>query len=151
MGVDTEYVITRQVPVQRRRRGRLGRQLHAVRAQRCARRLRERACALLPVPPRHNWLSLSNGYTVIRSARISLIFVYGFRTIKFFIMISNLLQMVSRIKPVTRRVPGLPIRDNARGCNNRAQMCAQLSAIDVTANTVFERLYLVLEMRKIAY
>jgi len=42
------------------------------------------------------------------------------------------------------RVPGLPIRDCARGCNNRAQMCAQLSPIDVTAKTFFERLYLVL-------
>jgi len=45
VGVDTEYVITRQVPVQRRRRGRLRRQMHAVRARRRARRLRERACA----------------------------------------------------------------------------------------------------------
>jgi len=48
------------------------------------------------------------------------------------------------------RVPGLPIRDCARGCNNRAQMCAQLSAIDVTARTFFERLYLVLGLCKIA-
>jgi len=39
------------------------------------------------------------------------------------------------------RVPGLPIRDCARGCNNRAQMCAQLCATDVTARTFFERLY----------
>ena len=75
VGVDTDHAITRQVPVQRRRRGRLRRQLHAVRARRCAKQLRERACALLPVPPRHDWLSLSNGYTAIscRSARISLI------------------------------------------------------------------------------
>jgi len=57
--------------------------------------------------------------------------------------------MVSRIKPVTRRVPGLPIRDCARGCNNHAHMCAQLSAIDVTAKIFFERLYLVLGMHKI--
>jgi len=48
------------------------------------------------------------------------------------------------------RVPGLSIRDCARGCNNRAQMCPQLSAIDVTAKTFFERLCLVLGLRKIA-
>jgi len=47
-------------------------------------------------------------------------------------------------KTVPTRVPGLPVRDSARGCNNRAQMCAQLSAIDVTATALFERLYLVL-------
>ena len=47
-------------------------------------------------------------------------------------------------KTVPTRVPGLPIRDSARGCINRAQMCAQLSAIDVTATALFERLYLVL-------
>jgi len=29
------------------------------------------------------------------------------------------------------RLPGLPIRDCARGCNNRAQMCVQLSALAV--------------------
>jgi len=92
----------------------------------------------------------SNGYTTIRSARISLILVCEFCTTKFFTIIWNLLQMVSRIKPVTRRVPGLPIRDCARGCNNSAQMCTQLSAIDVTTKTFFERLYLVLGMRKIA-
>jgi len=57
--------------------------------------------------------------------------------------------MVSRIKPVTRRVLGLPIRDCARGYNNRAQMCTQLSAIDVAAKTFFERLYLFQGMRKI--
>ena len=45
------------------------------------------------------------------------------------------------------RAPGLPIRDCARGRNNRAQMCAQLSAIDVTERTFFERLYLVLGLR----
>jgi len=48
------------------------------------------------------------------------------------------------------RVPGLPIRDCARGCNNRVQKCAYLSTIDVTARTFFERLYLVLRLRKIA-
>jgi len=37
---------------------------------------------------------------------------------------------------------GLPIRDCAIGCSNRAQLCPQLSAIDVTAKTFFERLYL---------
>ena len=42
------------------------------------------------------------------------------------------------------------IRDCPRGCSNRAQMCPQLSAIDVTAKTFFERLYLVLGLRKIA-
>jgi len=42
------------------------------------------------------------------------------------------------------RVPVLPIRDCARGYNNRAQMCPLLSAIDVTEKTFFERLYLVL-------
>jgi len=46
------------------------------------------------------------------------------------------------------RVPGLPIRDCAKGCNNCAQMCAQLSATDVTAKTFFERLYLVLGLLK---
>jgi len=48
------------------------------------------------------------------------------------------------------RVPRLPIRDCARGCNNRAQMCAQLNAMDVTARTFLKRLYLVLGLRKIA-
>ena len=38
-------------------------------------------------PPRHDWMLLSNCYTVIRSARISLIFVCGFCTIKIFTMI----------------------------------------------------------------
>ena len=47
------------------------------------------------------------------------------------------------------RVPGLPIRDCTRDCNNRAQMCLQLSTIDVTAKTFFERLYLVLGLCKI--
>jgi len=48
------------------------------------------------------------------------------------------------------RVPGLPIKGCARCCSNRAQMCPQLSAIDVTAKTFFERLHLVLGLRKIA-
>jgi len=39
------------------------------------------------------------------------------------------------------RVPGLPIGDCARGCKNRAQICAQLSAIYVTEKRLFERLY----------
>jgi len=43
-----------------------------------------------------------------------------------------------------------PFRDCARGFNNRAQMCALLSAIDVTARTLFERLYLVPGLREIA-
>ena len=37
------------------------------------------------------------------------------------------------------RVPGLPIRDCTTGCNNCAHMCAQLSEIDVTEKTLFER------------
>ena len=41
------------------------------------------------------------------------------------------------------------IRDCARGCSNRTQMCPQLSAIDVTAGTFFERLYLVLGLCKV--
>jgi len=44
-------------------------------------------------------------------------------------------------------VPGLPIRDCARGCNNRAQICAQLNAIDVIKKIFFERFYLVLGLR----
>ena len=39
------------------------------------------------------------------------------------------------------RVPLFRIRDCAKGCNNRAQMCAQLSATDVTARTFFKCLY----------
>jgi len=42
------------------------------------------------------------------------------------------------------RVPGLPIRDCARGCTNSGQSRPMMSAIDVTAKTFFERLYLVL-------
>ena len=41
------------------------------------------------------------------------------------------------------RVPGLPVRDYARGCNNRGQTWPKLSAIDVSEKTFFERLYLV--------
>jgi len=48
------------------------------------------------------------------------------------------------------RVPGLPIRDCARGCTNRGQSRPIMSAIDVTAKTVFERLYLVLGLCIIA-
>jgi len=48
------------------------------------------------------------------------------------------------------RVLGLPIRDCARGCNNCSQSRPIMSAIDVTAKTFFERLYLVLRLRKIA-
>jgi len=50
---------------------------------------------------------------------------------------------VHRPTSASWRVPGLPIRDCVRGFNNRAQMCPQLSAIDVTEKTFFERLYLV--------
>ena len=51
---------------------------------------------------------------------------------------------------VSGTTPGLCIRDCARGCNHCAQMRAQLSAIGVIAKTFFERLYLVLGLRKIA-
>ena len=43
----------------------------------------------------------------------------------------------------TARASGLPISDCARGCDNRARTHPQLSAIDVTEKTFFERLYLV--------
>ena len=36
---------------------------------------------------------------------------------------------------------GNPFRDCTRGCNNRAHICAQLSATDVTGKRFFERLY----------
>ena len=38
----------------------------------------------------------------------------------------------------------VPLRDCARSCNNREHMRTQLSTIDVTGKTFFERLYLVL-------
>jgi len=41
----------------------------------------------------------------------------------------------------------MPIRDCAKGCSNRAQMCPQLSAVHVTVKTFFKRLYLVLGLR----
>jgi len=37
------------------------------------------------------------------------------------------------------RVPGIPVRDCTRGYRNRAQMCAQLIARDVTEKIFFER------------
>jgi len=46
-------------------------------------------------------------------------------------------------RTVDMRVPGLPIRDCARGCNNCVHTRAQMSAIDVTKKILFERLYLV--------
>jgi len=49
-------------------------------------------------------------------------------------------------KRVGRRVPGLSIRDCARGCNNCVHTHAQMSAKDVTKKILFERLYLVLGM-----
>jgi len=52
--------------------------------------------------------------------------------------------------PLVRRVPGLPIRDCARSCNNRGHTHPQLSATVVTEKTFFERLYLVVGLRKIA-
>jgi len=48
------------------------------------------------------------------------------------------------------RVPGLPVRDCARDCNHRDQSLPIMSATNVTAKTFFERLYLVLGLRKIA-
>ena len=39
------------------------------------------------------------------------------------------------------RVPGLPIRDCARGCDNCVHTRPQMSAIGVTEKTFFERLY----------
>jgi len=48
------------------------------------------------------------------------------------------------------RVPGLPIRDCARGCNNRGQSRPIMSAIHVTEKTFFVKLYLILGLRKIA-
>jgi len=44
---------------------------------------------------------------------------------------------------ITVRVPGLPIRDCTRGYNNRGHTRSPMSAIDVTQETFFERLYLV--------
>ena len=44
---------------------------------------------------------------------------------------------------VSVRVPGLPIRDYTRGCNNSVHTCAQMSAMDVTKKIRFERLYLI--------
>jgi len=41
------------------------------------------------------------------------------------------------------RVPGLPIRDCARGCNNCVHTRSQMCAIDMTEKILFERLYLV--------
>ena len=52
----------------------------------------------------------------------------------------------SPVLPVVRRVPGLPIRDCAKSCNNREHTETQLSAIHVTAKAFFERLYLVLRL-----
>ena len=49
----------------------------------------------------------------------------------------------ARRKTVLARVPGLPIRDYAVSSNNLVQRRSKLSAIDVTAKTMFERLYLV--------
>jgi len=49
-----------------------------------------------------------------------------------------------------RRVPGLPIGNCADISNNLVQRVAKVSAIDVTAKTFFERLYLVSGLRNIA-
>jgi len=52
----------------------------------------------------------------------------------------------SKLLLVHVRVPGLHIRDCAKGCNNCVHARAQMSAIDVTKMILFERLYLVLGM-----
>jgi len=46
--------------------------------------------------------------------------------------------VLTPLKVLLRRVPGLPIRDCAGSSNNPAQMCPKLSAIDVTEKTFFE-------------
>jgi len=48
------------------------------------------------------------------------------------------------------RGSGLPIRDCARSCTNRGKSRPMMSAIDMTAKTLFECLYLVLGLRIIA-
>ena len=48
------------------------------------------------------------------------------------------------------RVPGLPIRNCADISNNLLQWGAEVSAIHVTENMIFERLYLVSGLRNIA-
>ena len=58
--------------------------------------------------------------------------------------------MIRVDESVAPRVQGLPIRVCARGCINRGYIWLQLCAIDVTEKTFFERLYLVLGLRKIA-
>ena len=44
---------------------------------------------------------------------------------------------------IVMRVPGLPIRDCAESSINFVPGCPKMSAIDVTAKTIFERSYLV--------
>jgi len=48
------------------------------------------------------------------------------------------------------RVPGLPIRDCAISSKKLVPRVAQVSAIDVTEKTIFERLYLVPGLRQFA-
>jgi len=55
-----------------------------------------------------------------------------------------------KINPEGSRVPGLPIRNCADIFNNLLQWGAEVSAIDVTGNIIFERLYLVSDLRNIA-
>ena len=50
---------------------------------------------------------------------------------------------ITTIVPAPKRVPGLPIRNCADISNNLVQRCAQLSAVDVRENMIFERLYLI--------
>ena len=53
------------------------------------------------------------------------------------------LEILTKKMRSTSRVPGLPIRDCARGCNNRGHTRSQISAKHVTENISFERLHLV--------
>jgi len=63
---------------------------------------------------------------------------------KVFLAIVKFHKMSQMSHQMSWRVPGLPIRDCARGCNNRGYRWLQLSTIHVIAKTFFERLYLVL-------
>jgi len=75
----------------------------------------------------------------------------GFRFLNEFCTRNTLLKYT---KPAAKPVPtyegtGTPYRDCTRGCDNRGQSWPMMSAIHVTANTFFERLYLVIGLRKI--
>jgi len=74
----------------------------------------------------------------------------GIRKKKICVPYTTCLAHIWKHTPAERRVPGLPIRDCTRGCNNCGPTQPKLSAIDVTGNTFFERLHLVLGFRKFA-